>query len=942
MPKDKNDPNEVSDLLKNLRSQFGVPEPEEPKAPEQDEAPQEDEELEQAEEVEAEASPLPENRGEAPTEAEKVPTEEPAFEKAPEEPEKADLDNVMVEAEAFDTIEDAPVEPTEASPAEDSDDDALTIEELLEKDAKEDPADEPTEAAQPLQEELEEPPAQDEQDKKEERGEDLFAKFFEKEDEAPDESEDEVPDEDEALSEDEIPEEDETPEEDEVSEDQIAFEMPESAANKDAEPAPKGAPEPAVKSAPAPAPKAPAQPPAAKPLRESVPVGKAVASEQIKIEHMPVLPVDPSARSSDEEPSVEFLERSSPDLSSLSDEERLKKSNLSEEDIRMMLEFGYEDDLRRVLGPRTVRNIKYPGDALERTRLDLCPFAYTGKEYGGSPEERKKTLALYQKEKSFLIWRMIVVSICTLALLFLDVWAKQVVTWPHPALPSICGALILLLAAAFSHRALTSGYRSLIYFAPTPHSIPALFFPIAIVLDLWSAFLTTSPFPAVNFPVALLFLLSALGDVFRFTTEKRTFLVVSSAEAKIAIDPYVRHKKKIQGEDRILCIIDDAPDSAEYRVRTSQAVTGFFRRCGNLSGSVKSFSLILSLSFGLALAGGLFAWIFSKGVLQTLSAFVNILLFAAPVSSIFAFFYPARLVSGELAQKRVAVVGEESIDELKEKHTLLFSDNLVFTSGSCSQTPMSPDADSKQDLRLAGILFRKLGGVPAQVSVETFPASPDPAVSILRIREDGVEALIDNRYHVLAGSRDYLVKCGIRCPAEPKTKTWQSVTTSELLIAIDDVVKLRYAITYSEIESFKALLERLRKVGTEVGVFTYDPSLNNRFLQKFYGDEIPPVLVKPGVFDTEADLTIADSAVVALGEESSKLADAVEAAAKIRRARKLGFRVSWIASLLGTAFATICILFDRIPGLAAFSAFHIAVLLVTWGVQTAQFKHKNS
>lgn len=99
-------------------------------------------------------------------------------------------------------------------------------------------------------------------------------------------------------------------------------------------------------------------------------------------------------------------------------------------------------------------------------------------------------------------------------------------------------------------------------------------------------------------------------------------------------------------------------------------------------------------------------------------------------------------------------------------------------------------------------------------------------------------------------------------------------------------------------------------------------------------------MVKPGTFDEETEVSITDAAVVALKEEGA-LAESIEAAATIQKARRFGFRVQWIASVVGAGFATVCTLLERLPilGLGTLVAFHLATLIITWGVQTSQFHH---
>ena len=104
----------------------------------------------------------------------------------------------------------------------------------------------------------------------------------------------------------------------------------------------------------------------------------------------------------------------------------------------------------------------------------------------------------------------------------------------------------------------------------------------------------------------------------------------------------------------------------------------------------------------------------------------------------------------------------------------------------------------RRDLKLADILFRKIGGSLEEIGKATSPKSNDPAVALVRIADTGVEAVIDNQYHVIAGDATFLKKSGIRIPKETADRALRrSKNVGLLYFAVDGILKLTYDIEYA-------------------------------------------------------------------------------------------------------------------------------------------------
>jgi len=284
--------------------------------------------------------------------------------------------------------------------------------------------------------------------------------------------------------------------------------------------------------------------------------------------------------------------------------------------------------------------------------------------------------------------------------------------------------------------------------------------------------------------------------------------------------------------------------------------------------------------------------------------------FCMSLSAILIYFYPLCRANRLLSHHNCALVGEEAVDELSCPKTLIFRDTDICSVEACTEIAVRDGDDFRNDLRLSCILFRKLGGTLTSLGNSVPPlAKGDPNVSVVRIQDDGVEAMIDHLHHVLAGSAEFLRRGGVRIPRESTDKSLRrTANVSPMYVAIDGVLKLEYEIQYKNDSTFEALIRDLSDTETQIAFYSYDPNLTNAFLQSFRPASTEAVRsVKPGRFEETQPVDLADTGAVALGKHTD-LAYPVYAATAIGAVRRFGFRMQLIATLLGAGISVLLVL----------------------------------
>lgn len=615
-----------------------------------------------------------------------------------------------------------------------------------------------------------------------------------------------------------------------------------------------------------------------------------------------------------------------------------KKSGLSEDDVAMILELGYEHELGQLVGYENLKRLK--SDHVMRTKQSheehyATAFGYRGDEYVGDGK-KETVIAAYLHDRKALLFRLCLTALLSLLLLFTEmphliggVFAQ---TLENPRVLTSISTALLCLVAIPSLKQIIAGLRAFFRFSPTPYSVPALMLPMAILYGL-AVLIAGVPAVRIHFPVALSLLLVAVCDVLRLSCELRTLRLISAEGDKHVLVTAQPRKKKLRNGKKIVKIINDDTDEPRYEVRVATQTTGFFRRFNAFDSAVRPFTVLIYALFSLATLTALFGALYTSSATVALSAFTATAVLCMPLSAVLTYFYPLCRANRLLSQRNCALVGEEAVDELACPKTLIFRDTNLCSVKTCTEIAVRDGDDFRNDLRLSCILFRKLGGTLSPLGTSVPPsAKGDPNVSVVRIQDDGVEAMIDHLHHVLAGSADFLRRGGVRVPRESSDKALRrTANVSPMYVAIDGVLKLNYEIQYKTDDSFLSLVRSLADTESQIALYSYDPNLTDAFLQTLC-EEVPesPHAFKPGRFEEPQSIDLADTGAVALGRHTD-LAHPVYAATAIGAVRRFGFRMQLISTLLGAGIAALLILLGELNLLTVLTVagYHVFWLLVS-------------
>ena len=615
-----------------------------------------------------------------------------------------------------------------------------------------------------------------------------------------------------------------------------------------------------------------------------------------------------------------------------------KKSGLSEDDVAMILVLGYENELGRLVGYENLKRLK--SEHVKKTKTPRedqygTAFGYRGSEYAGDGQ-KDTTIAAYVHDRKKLLLRLCLTAFVTLLLLFVEmphliggVFAQ---TLALPRLLPLVSTLLLVLIAVLSLQQLQSGARAFFRFTPTPYSVPALILPVALLYNL-AVLISGIDGLRISLPAALSLLLITVCDVFRLSCELRTLRLISAEGEKHVLVAATPRKKKLRHGKKIVKIINDDDGEPRYEVRRATQTAGFFRRHNSFDSATRPFTVLIYTVFTLATLTAFFGAIFTSSVTSALSTFMITAMLGMPLSAIWIYFYPLCRANRLLACRNCALVGEEAVEELDCPKTLIFRDVDLCTVKACAEIAVRDGDDFRNDLRLSCILFRRLGGTLTSLGDSVPPlAKGDPETAVVRIQDDGVEAMIDHRYHVLAGSAEFLRRSGIRVPRESSDKALRrTADTSPMYVAIDGVLKLNYEVQYSISDDFESLIRDLADADCNVSLYSYDPNLTNAFLTALRGEDAETVCtVKPGRLEDELPLDLADTGAVALGKHTDLVYPGF-AANSIGAVRRFGFRMQWISTLLGAGIAVLLLLLGEqsLLSVLAVAGYHVFWLIVS-------------
>ncbi len=593
-----------------------------------------------------------------------------------------------------------------------------------------------------------------------------------------------------------------------------------------------------------------------------------------------------------------------------------RRSGLNEDDIAMMFELGYENELGRIVGYETLKQLKY-----EHLRLTSqthrkhyrTALGYRGEEYGGT-QDKDRVLAAYAKDRNHLIVRVVITALVALLLLFVNL--PQIIGIQfstlldsHTAIVPALELVLLVVCSVLSIRQLNAGIRQFFKFAPTPYSVCALILPFYAIYTILAFFL---PLPPFGFAVAISVLITVLCDVLRLSCELRAFHVISAEGRKTALRSLPGQKKKLRRGDKIVKIISDDTDEVFYRVCTTEQTIGFFRRFNSMNSAARPFTVLLGIMLVAAPVCALVFGVITLSLTSAITAFMTAMLACTPICAVFSYFYPLFRANLLLSHVNCTIIGEEGVEEFDREKTVIFDDVEALEIKKIREHVLREDGDMTRDRRLSQELFCKLGGTLGQVIKASRRTQRSIPVSIVRVSEGGIEAMIDNKYHVLFGKEQFLVRNGLKAPKESTdAEARRTPNVALCYFAVDGVLRLSYEIEYAVKSEFEEKIAELAYYQTSVGIHTYDPNVTEEFLDTVREKKEDTVrVIRPGRFEEDEHVDVLDTGAVTLGAPQN-VVSVLYTATGVGDSRRFGMRMQTIASIIGMIGVILLTLFGK-------------------------------
>lgn len=545
---------------------------------------------------------------------------------------------------------------------------------------------------------------------------------------------------------------------------------------------------------------------------------------------------------------------------------------MSDEDIELLLDLGYEKNLSSKIGSQRIETLKNrrTEDAQARKQLNHV-YGCSGEEYSGHAQDEqvkqtyRKQLRNATVKLTFTVLLTLLIAVADLFPLFRHKLPEIFSVVPQTGLYGLLGMTLLVLTTLLSLPLLKRGIVSLFRFSPIPATLPAMLLIFTLLYDALG--LTDAACGLMlNLPTALMLVLLCIGERCRIKSEKIAFSVVSARSRKIALCDMEPKKKKVIRDGHIVKIINDDADLALRRVRRAEQIGGYFRRTGEASERYRSLSPMLMVALLLAVLIGVVALLLKNDIRISATMFLLALQLMLPAAALVAHAYPMLLTADRLAKQGCAILGDSAVDQYATDGILLFDDTEMFRSKSSTEITIKGGGDTRKYVRYAKRLFRTLGGTlrnvtTSDLSEETY----EDRVEILRVMEEGVEARIDGKVHILAGTSAFMVKNGIRVPSETaELLVRRHVESCILYLAFEGKLRLGYEIDYRISGRFESMVAELAKNDTTVAIESYDPCIHAEFLTRSREPGMTPIrVIKPIYFEKAVDSNVIDSGVVA-------------------------------------------------------------------------------
>ena len=589
-------------------------------------------------------------------------------------------------------------------------------------------------------------------------------------------------------------------------------------------------------------------------------------------------------------------------------------SELTENDISLMVALGMEDELAKTVGEETATQMTEDYVADQEEWVDRTG-RYGPDEYS-DPSENVEIAEAYKKRNKFAIIRLICTAVLAIALLIIEnlpVLGYQLSGALDPAVYPVVYIMIdlqiALLGAAMVWKNVKNGLSGLLKFKVTVDTIPALITVASIVAAVVSASTTVPGVepPVFNFPAALCYLLTAVNEYLTVRREIFSFNIISSKKRKFVMRNLSTRDAVLESEAVADLELDSAvADEGDIiKIQETDFVDGYFWRTKNRSTANDSYvGLAVIISLALAVIVAIYAGI-SKQT-QAVSAGYATFVAALPLSMLLIGAYPFFIANRNAYEHDSTIIGEGSVEEYSGVGVLSFDDVNVFRSQNVKVQNVRLFNNSRIDkvLYYAASVFSATGGPLADVFCgATMEIGHSNNVQVLETGTGYIEATVNGK-SIMFGRAAALAKQGIIIPDNVISDTTDIPADCSVMYMIyQGKLVSKMVVNYVIEPDFEYVLKELTGSGMCVCVKTFDPNIDEEMIYRQLTSSAQysmRVIKYKSTDEISKYARRAEGGIVSRGNTKALL-HTVSSCDKILSAQKTGYIIGVLSAIFGAA-----------------------------------------
>ncbi len=606
----------------------------------------------------------------------------------------------------------------------------------------------------------------------------------------------------------------------------------------------------------------------------------------------------------------------------------------SEENLRLLLDLDYENELGAVMGYEKIREYReraLNGNTGDKSRKkNKKHFDY------GSHAQDVVIGKHYAKRRRRHILDL-TVSLILLVLLFvyerpqfMDRWFGTVdIAKDYPFLYVLCGLLIFSVGVLLLKHQLVNGFIQMLRISPTDHSLCSVSVFITYIYHIALLFAPQDRELALYLsPAVCNMMLLSLANLLDGHRETAAFRVISCKQQKYALLPRISVGNR--SGDMKTKLADDDKGGRVWYVHPVDFVRNYFTNTEKKSGHNRSFGALLLIVLSMGITCGLFVFAMGATVRETAHAVFVTLMVCLPAVSVLITSLPMFLAVPLQLKRKGAIIGEAAVYDAKDSATLVLPACEVFIPMHHEKFELVKDSDTITGTILIKALLEKLNSpMTESVSVDPTRRMSPAAITLTEIAEDGVSAVAadDQGSTILFGSVEYLAKYGITVTPRDDEEDYEALCRRLLCVAINGRLTALFLARYRLESEISRLLASLHSEDVTLTVRAKDPGIHAELLERLTADEKMTIAVeKPLIDELDIRADRVDATVVATGS-CREVARTYVTCRRIRRAGLFGKGLQIASVVCGVLLTGALAYFGRIVSVPAYA---VTLYMLFW------------